>query len=140
MAYTSHGHHIPGTIKGEGTLGSKARCGGPGLCPRCSSEVASRTLRHRMVGEPADYQARAKTLVRAHVDRMLAQNYPVLERPVYDVYVVWFVKTLQNWKTLVSTTIPDDMYYELTYDGDKRTVYFDAYKKFENYSIPDEEN
>ena len=29
-----------------------------------------------------------------------------------DVFIVWFCKTLQNWKALVSTTIPDCMYYE----------------------------
>ena len=27
-----------------------------------------------------------------------------------DVYVVWFSKTLQNWKALVSTTVPDNKY------------------------------
>lgn len=54
-----------------------------------------------------------------------------------DVYVVWFVKVLQNWKALVSTEVPDGMYYELTYNGDKREVYLDAYKKFDNKVIVD---
>ena len=36
-----------------------------------------------------------------------------------DVYVVWMCKTLQNNKALLSTTIPDGMYYEVTYNGDK---------------------
>lgn len=48
---------------------------------------------------------------------------------VDDVYVVWFCKTLQNWKALASTTVPDGMYYELTYNGDKDEMYLDAYKK-----------
>ena len=52
-----------------------------------------------------------------------------------DVYVLWQVKVLQNWKALLSTSLPDGMYYELTYDGDKNKIYFDAYKKFENKSI-----
>lgn len=52
-----------------------------------------------------------------------------------NVFVVWFCKTLQNWKALVSTTIPDGMYYEVTYNGDKKEVYLDAYKKFENRKI-----
>ena len=51
---------------------------------------------------------------------------------VDDVYVVWSCKTLQNWKALLSTTVPDGMYYELTYDGDRRVTYLDAYKKGEN--------
>lgn len=54
-----------------------------------------------------------------------------------DVYVVWFCKTLQNWKALVSTTLPDGMYYEVTYNGDRREIYLDAYKKFDNVCISD---
>lgn len=54
-----------------------------------------------------------------------------------NVYVVWFCKTLQNWKALLSTSIPDGMYYEITYNGDKKETYLDAYKKWENIRIPD---
>jgi hypothetical protein len=52
-----------------------------------------------------------------------------------DVYVVWICKALQNNKALLSTTISDGMYYEITYNGDKSEVYFDAYKKLENKCI-----
>ena len=55
---------------------------------------------------------------------------------VDDVYVVWFCKTLQNWKVLCSTNVSDGMYYELTYNGDKNELYLDAYKKWENKCIP----
>ena len=54
-----------------------------------------------------------------------------------DVFVVWFCKTLQNWKALVSTTISDGMYYEITHNGDKGETYIDAYKKWENVCVPD---
>lgn len=49
-----------------------------------------------------------------------------------DVFVVWSCKTLQNNKALLSTTLFDGMYYECTYDGDKKELYLDAYKKWEN--------
>ena len=52
-----------------------------------------------------------------------------------DVYVVWFCKTLQNWKALVSTNVPDNMYYEVTHDGDRNVTYLDAYKKWDNQVI-----
>ena len=52
-----------------------------------------------------------------------------------DVFVVWSCKTLQNNKALLSTTVPDGMYYELTYNGDKNQLYLDAYKKWENQCI-----
>lgn len=52
-----------------------------------------------------------------------------------DVYIVWYCKTLQNWKALASTTLYDGMYYECTLNGDENELYFDAYKKFENKRI-----
>lgn len=54
-----------------------------------------------------------------------------------NVFIVWFCKTLQNWKALVSTTVSDGMYYEVTYNGDKKETYLDAYKKWENVRIVD---
>ena len=52
-----------------------------------------------------------------------------------DVFIVWSCKTLQNNKALLSTTVSDGMYYELTYNGDKKELYLDAYKKWENKCI-----
>ena len=52
-----------------------------------------------------------------------------------DVFIVWMCKTLQNSKAMVSTTLFDGMYYELTYNGDKKQLYLDAYKKWENKCI-----
>ena len=54
-----------------------------------------------------------------------------------DVYVVWFCKTLQNWKALLSTTVPDGVYYEITHNGDKNETYVDVYKKWENFCVKD---
>lgn len=68
--------------------------------------------------------------VKAHLD--VTDNVNV---SINDIYVVWFCKTLQNWKALISTTLPDGMYYEVTYNGDKKEIYLDAYKKFENKCI-----
>ena len=59
------------------------------------------------------------------------------ETPQFDVYTVWKCKTLQNWKYLLASTLPDGMYYELTYNGDKKEWYLDAYNKFENVCIKD---
>jgi hypothetical protein len=52
-----------------------------------------------------------------------------------DVYVVWSVKALQNSKALLSTPLFDGMYYEVTLNGDKNEIYFDAYKKFQNIKV-----
>ena len=55
--------------------------------------------------------------------------------PEFEVYTVWKCKVLQNWKYLISSTLPDGMYYELTFNGDKEEWYLDAYKKFSNQVI-----
>ena len=52
-----------------------------------------------------------------------------------DVYVVWACKTLQNNKALLSTTVPDGRYYEITYNGDKHEAYLDTYVKESNEKI-----
>lgn len=52
-----------------------------------------------------------------------------------DVFVVWYCKTLQNHKALLSTPLPDGMYYEFTYNGDKGEAYLDAYRKVENVVV-----
>nr|DAP88560.1 MAG TPA: hypothetical protein [Caudoviricetes sp.] len=74
--------------------------------------------------------------------RELVEEYAIIHldksdhEVTFDVFVVWQVKVLQNNKALLSTTISDGMYYEITYNGDKDELYFDAYKKFENKCIP----
>lgn len=52
-----------------------------------------------------------------------------------DVFIAWSCKTLQNNKALVSTTVSDGMYYEITHNGNKNETYVDAYKKWVNYCI-----
>ena len=52
-----------------------------------------------------------------------------------QVFIVWMVKVLQNNKALLSTTVSDGMYYEITWNGDKNEGYLDAYKKWKNIIV-----
>lgn len=52
-----------------------------------------------------------------------------------DMYIVWFCKTLQNWKTLVSTDVIHGIYFEITHNGDKNETYVDVYAKSKNYVV-----
>lgn len=75
---------------------------------------------------------KAINIVKQYVLDHLDKSDPV---PEFEVYTVWKAKVLQNWKYLISTTLFDGMYYELTFNGDKHEWYLDAYKKFENKVI-----
>ena len=72
-------------------------------------------------------------LVEHYVEEHLDNSDPEIE---FETYIVWKCKTLQNWKYLISTSLNDGMYYEVTYNGDKKEWYLDAYKKFENRKYP----
>lgn len=52
-----------------------------------------------------------------------------------DVYVVWSSKTLQNSKAILSQNRTPGMLYEVTMDGSKKKIYFDAYHKEKNVPI-----
>lgn len=81
-----------------------------------------------------EFLSKAIDIVAEYTDEHLDKSD---DAPQYKVFVVWYCKTLQNFKALLSTTLFDGMYYEITYNGDKEEFYLDAYKKFENRCIPD---
>lgn len=78
----------------------------------------------------------AKRVVRRYVEEHLDKSDKEIALTDKEPYIVWKCKTLQNWKYLLSTDLHDGMYYEVTYNGDKKEWYLDAYKKFENRCIP----
>ena len=53
-----------------------------------------------------------------------------------DMYIVWFSKTLQNWKALVSGVYVKE-YIEITYNGDRQEAYLDVYQKVCDECIKD---
>ena len=54
-----------------------------------------------------------------------------------DIYIVWFSKTLQNWKALLSTDLHDNRYYEVTFNGNTGEAYVDIYQKLTNTRLFD---
>lgn len=51
--------------------------------------------------------------------------------------VVWFNKTVRNWKALVTSLVTDGMYYEVTHNGEKNETYVDAYVKVGHEKVTD---
>jgi len=83
------------------------------------------------------FQDKALKLVFEYVKKNLEKTDTHVTFGNDEVYIVWSSFVLKNWKCLISTTLPDGMYYEVTYNADKSETYIDAYKKFENVKIPD---
>lgn len=73
----------------------------------------------------------AKNLVVQYFNARAEKTDPIY-LTVEQVYVVWFCYILGNWKALLSTTVTDGMYYEVTHNVAKEETYLDAYKKWEN--------
>jgi hypothetical protein len=90
---------------------------------------------------PVNFQLRAMELVRDEIDRIhtTIDGHKVdgAVPPVYELYVVWFAKVLNNWKALISTDMLDGAYYEVTHNGDKQETYIDVYGKRRNIVVPD---
>lgn len=88
---------------------------------------------HIVYGHGMDYVAMDHVInyIREHLDKGESE-------PDFTVFIVWKCKALQNWKYLISSSLSDGMYYEMTYNGDKHEWYLDAYKKFENRCIKEE--
>ena len=74
----------------------------------------------------------AKNLVMSYAYEHLDKSDDI---PEFDVFVVWYAYELGHSKALLSTTLLDGMYYEVTYNSNKNEIYFDAYKKFENKCV-----
>lgn len=83
-----------------------------------------------------EFIAKAKKLVRDYAIEHLDKSDNI---PEFDVYVVWNAYVLGNIKAMLSTSLFDGMYYEVTYNKERVEMYFDAYKKFENRKVGFEE-
>lgn len=71
----------------------------------------------------------------SEVRKYVNKHCPKTELDVFEIYVCWACKVLQNNKALLATTLKDNMYFECTYNGDKKEMYLDAYKKEKNVCI-----
>lgn len=81
-----------------------------------------------------DKETKAMQIVKDYVDKHLDVTD---NEPKYEIYIVIKSYVLGNVKFMISTSLPDGMYYEVTYNSSKSEWYLDAYKKFENIVIPE---
>ena len=82
------------------------------------------------------YELQEKAINAARTVLFNEFGYNANELALMDMYVVWFCKTLQNWKALVSG-VNINGYIEVTYNGDKGETYVDVYQKSCNRCLKD---
>ena len=80
------------------------------------------------------YELQEKAINAARTVLFNEFRYNANEITPEDMYIVWFCKTLQNWKALVSGVHIKE-YIEVTYNGDKQEVYVDVYQKASNQCL-----
>ena len=81
----------------------------------------------KQVTTESAFRRLACDMVRDYAEKHLDKTDGDVE---FSVYLVWYCKTIQNFKALLTTSLCDGMYYEVTFNGDRDEVYLDAYKKF----------
>lgn len=82
------------------------------------------------------YELQEKAINAARTVLFNEFSYNANELALMDMYVVWFSKTLQNWKALVSGVHIKE-YIEVTYNGDRKETYVDVYQKACNRCLKD---
>lgn len=141
MAFTKHGHHIPGTVLGIDRPNAIARCGGPRICKKCREEAAAwfndgHTVPLEIIVPPAmfasaaksrDFVTQARYAVSAYYENKIG-----IEVPPEKVIVVIYTESDDSWRALLKTAIPDGTYYEVAYQGDTKEVNVDVYKKHDH--------
>lgn len=131
MAYTGHGHHIPGSVLGNGPRPTNvARCGGVNMCPRCMADVqtfiknsSSSEVKPKKI-DCIDYAMEAKKALIRYID---VTTSSLDEKSAFEVYTVMFSKTLNTWRALMITDMPDIIMYEIV--GDGKSIHVNEYMK-----------
>lgn len=78
----------------------------------------------------------ARQLVFEHIEKKLEPTDTHVTFSLAQVYVVSYHFVAGSWKALVSTTLPDGMYYEVTFVEKNDATYITAYKQWEHVTIP----
>jgi hypothetical protein len=102
------------------------------------NKIAAPHKESRVPGIPFSSPDEAKgttpieTAVKLVTEQIIQEQDDANQGETFTVYVVWFAYILGGWKALLSTSIADGRYFEVTYDVAKRNAYLDTYTKTRN--------
>lgn len=80
------------------------------------------------------YELQTKAIEAAR--KVLIENLGYQTVKPEDMFIVWFCKTLQNWKAIISGRSIEE-FIEVTHNGDRNETYVDVYYKTKNVCIKD---
>lgn len=83
------------------------------------------------------YELQEKAINAARTVLFNEFDYNANEITPDDMFIVWFCKTLQNWKAIVSGRTIEE-FIEVTHNGDRNETYVDVYYKTKNVCIKGE--
>ena len=85
-----------------------------------------------------EYTTTAKALVlKNYTEHQVPRGNP--EITLDDLFLVWFTKTLSNWKCLVATIYADGLYYEVIHNGNSHETYVDIYRRLGHSKVSDKD-
>lgn len=92
--------------------------------------------------DPSNKPELARDIAYRHIKSRLEKTDTHVTFSKDEVYVVWFAFTLGSWKALISTSLPDGRYYEVTCKNvggsdNANPVFIDTYVKIDNTEYED---
>lgn len=84
-----------------------------------------------------EFQLKAKMLVANYFNETSDRRYERRIMTVDQLRVVWFSETLQNWKAVLVSSLPNGTVYEVTHDGDRGVSYVEIYQLKDQFEVRD---
>lgn len=134
MAYTSHGHVIPGTVTGLSLAGRVHRCGGITGCERCRREAA---LLHDVSSDEAEKQAKKVLTDFIHLNRVNSG----WKKQNITLHVAEMDKTSRGWIALLFIDHFSGEYdgksYKMIHDNVRRETHIHEYTLTRSRTVSD---
>lgn len=132
MAFTAHGHQVPGTTV-DGKPIEVMRCGGVMRCTKCRNEARQFTIH-----QPLANQIKAQWMVMEWVDAKFDEKFGTeVQKPPYVVEIVGFSKFGSHWQAYAETTLNDGYLFKLTYDAALDQYDIQVFERITSRSIID---
>lgn len=117
----------------------------PPWCPRCGLtehglHPVESTASTKQTPKPEQPTEIARRLVVEEFNANLNRVDRDKTITIDDTYFYFFTYILGCWKIYVSTTVPDNKIYEVTYNAESGEAYLDVYVKLSNRAINIKEN